>query len=262
MEPIQEFNPGIYENMPMSVYRNIPALNKSSMTSLQRSDFHFHYNNKKSNNKISRALAIGSALDMRLFEPENYKLNIKPHPLKTPRKYITEDREILYLHPEDINMIEKMYESLMAHPLTSNIFASGQPQVSLFWIDESTGIRCKARIDFLCIDINLIVDLKTTKDASYNQFRWDAKKYKYNYQASWYQEGYKSLTGKLLNWNYVCIENTPPFAQEQIAIYNLPQIEMDAAALEIDEIKLKYKHYTQNIIHAGYPIEVQDLYLP
>jgi len=260
---IKEFTPGIYENMPMNEYRNIKALNKSSMVYLQRSEFHYSNSQLGQNDgKISRAIAIGTALDMRLFEYECFKQNIKTHPFKTPKKYFIDNREIIYLHPEDLATIETMYSSLMKHPLTSKIFESGKPQITLLWLDKYTGVPCKARIDWLCEDINLIVDLKTTKNASDINFRWDAKKYKYNWQAAFYQDGYNQLTGNLFNFNFVCIENTPPYAPEQIAIYNLLQIDIDAATLEIDEIKNKYKVYLGNLYHEGYPQEITNLYLP
>lgn len=257
-----KFKPGIYYDMPMSEYKTIPGLNKSSMSLIKKNLFLYHNSLKKIEKKISRALAIGTALDLRLFEPEEYKQNIKIHPLKTPRVYQVEDRIIYYIHPDDRKMIETMYTSLTTHPLTSKILASGRSQVTLLWNDHESGISCKARPDFICEDLSLIVDLKTTRDASYDHFKFDAKKFKYHWQGAFYQAGYLQLTGKLFNFIFMCIETQSPYAKEQISVYQLPQIEIDAAIMEIDEIKLKYKDYIQNKDHTGYPEIVTDLYLP
>ncbi len=49
-------------------------------------------------------------------------------------------------------MIEK-------HPTLSKAFTGGAPQVSIFWVDKTQGVPCKARLDYL--KPSAIVDLKS-----------------------------------------------------------------------------------------------------
>lgn len=255
-----EFKEGIFANISMAEYRVIPALNKSAMTSIDISSFHYHNALKAKRKKISRALAIGSALDMKLFEPELYSKNVKIHKWKTPKEFIVNKEQVLYLHEDDMAMIDSMHRSIFQNPLTSKIFQSGLSQTTLLWMDSETGIHCKARPDWICEDLELMVDLKTCPLASYNKFRRDAKRFRYDIQALWYLEGWQRLTGKKFTFAFACMEKIAPYSKKQIAVYSLPDPEIEAARQEIEPIKEKYKLYV-NGDREGYPCTIQSLYL-
>lgn len=55
--------------------------------------------------------------------------------------------------------IERAAKLVAAHPVGGSAFAGGYPEVSIFWEDPETGIRLKARIDYL--KTKALIDLKT-----------------------------------------------------------------------------------------------------
>jgi hypothetical protein len=65
----------------------------------------------------------------------------------------------ILLPQEQISEIEIAAAMIEKHPDLSRAFSGGHPEVSIFWIDEQTGILCKARLDYL--KARAIVDLKT-----------------------------------------------------------------------------------------------------
>jgi hypothetical protein len=82
----------------------------------------------------------------------------------------------------------------------------GEAEVSLLWDDPDTGLRCKARIDFLNSGIN---DLKSCFDAT--AFPKSIATYGYHRQAAHYQNGYMILTGEILPFRLIAVEKTQPW---------------------------------------------------
>lgn len=90
----------------------------------------------------------------------------------------------------------------------------GEHELPLFWTDEMTSEPCKVRLDILT-EIGgqpIIVDLKTTADASTDGFMRSAVRLGYHFQAAMYSEGYKKNYGKKPLFVFVVIEKEPPFS--------------------------------------------------
>jgi hypothetical protein len=64
-----------------------------------------------------------------------------------------------FLPVRTIQQIELAAGAVEANPATAELLRGGYPEVSIFWIDPQTGVRIKARIDYLTFAA--IVDLKT-----------------------------------------------------------------------------------------------------
>lgn len=65
----------------------------------------------------------------------------------------------LLLPPEQMRRIEIAAAMIEQHPALHKAFSGGYPEVSIFWIDEETGVPMKMRTDYL--KVRAIVDLKT-----------------------------------------------------------------------------------------------------
>jgi hypothetical protein len=64
-----------------------------------------------------------------------------------------------YLPDDTIIRIETAAQMLEGHPQLNKAFTGGQPEVSILWTDEESGVKMKCRIDYL--KPNAIVDLKS-----------------------------------------------------------------------------------------------------
>lgn len=65
-----------------------------------------------------------------------------------------------------VNAMERIEASakvVESHPDVSRALSGGYPEVSIFWVDEETGVPCKARVDYL--KPRVIVDLKSFSNA-------------------------------------------------------------------------------------------------
>lgn len=91
---------------------------------------------------------------------------------------------------------------------------NGQREVPMFWTDEMTNEACKCRHDCVTIvgEQPIIVDLKTTADASTDAFMRTAVNYGYDFQAAMYSDGYEKNTGKKPSFVFIAIEKEPPYS--------------------------------------------------
>jgi hypothetical protein len=111
-----------------------------------------------------------------------------------------------------------MAAALKAHPVASRLLHpdSGEPEVSLFWTDDVYGVDRRGRVDWLRRpdpDGRLIlVDYKTTSDASPAGIARSVWQYGYTLQAAWYRELVIGLgLARSAPFVFVFQEKDPPY---------------------------------------------------
>jgi hypothetical protein len=95
------------------------------------------------------------------------------------------------LRPSDWLAVVAMAKALRDHPHAPKLLSRGQPEKTLVWRDEVTGVLCRAKTDWLRADG--IVDYKTAADASSTELRRTIWNYGYYVQAAFYLRGFRSL---------------------------------------------------------------------
>ena len=86
----------------------------------------------------------------------------------------------IVLQAEHFALIEAMHAALMRDTEIAALFGEGDSEVTLRWIDEATGLHCKARADRWNRRVRKMADLKTTDDASPREFGRSVVKYGYD----------------------------------------------------------------------------------
>jgi hypothetical protein len=92
-----------------------------------------------------------------------------------------------------------MAAALRAHEFAGLLFDHdrGQPEASLFWVDEQTGVWCRARFDFLPDRIPgkrmIIPDYKTAAAVDIESLRRAVAAHGYHQQDDWYRAGAAAL---------------------------------------------------------------------
>ena len=118
----------------------------------------------------------------------------------------------------DAELVMNMARAVFAHPAAAFLLGKpGKAETTWMWTDEATGLQCKCRPDWLLDDGSLIVDLKTTEDASPAGFRKSIANWRYHCQSSWYLDGVQVATGQRPSgFLFVAVEKKPPHA---VAVY-------------------------------------------
>ena len=183
----------------------------------------------------SPALMFGAALHKAVLEPDGFGDEYIVAP-KFDRR--TKDGKAAYaafemslagrttIPPDDMVVIGEMVAAVRGHKY-ADFLTKGEVEMSYYWQDELTGIDCQARPDcFKIVDgRGIVVDLKTTADASTDSFRRDAIKYGYDMQAAMFIDACQKEYGIPCDFIFVAIEKTPPY------MINI---------LQADELMLKY----------------------
>lgn len=126
--------------------------------------------------------------------------------------------------PAELAAVDAMAEQILKQPLAGDLFTqgAGQPEVSMFGVDNQTGRWMRGRLDFL-LDRDLIVDYKTVAGAA-DVASWEKQSWKYGYhvQAAHYLGLARQLD--LVNpgarFLFVAQEKTAPYL---CGVYELDQ---------------------------------------
>lgn len=166
------------------------------------------------------ALLFGRAYHCRVLEPERFADEFAVMPrfgdLRSSKNRGRRDQwlearpGVAVITTEDYDRIEAMHAALMRNPLAAGIFAEGHAEVTMRWVDEATGVQCKARNDWWRPG-ELVADLKTTDDASPTAFARSVHKYGYHIQHPHYCEGAAACGDPVKNFLIVAQEKEPPY---------------------------------------------------
>lgn len=87
------------------------------------------------------------------------------------------------------DQLHRMRDAVMAHPAASKLLSvPGWAELSVYWNDKKTGELCRCRPDYWRQD-GVLVDLKTTEDASADEFARSIANWRYHVQHPYYQDG-------------------------------------------------------------------------
>lgn len=222
--------PGIYENVPYEEYDRWNAFRKSLVPSALRSGAHLeHFIHK---GKKSASMNFGSLLDCLLLEPNAFadRFVIQPSTYETEvtrgrgSAKTTETvikpwnanshtcqaiaREILESGKQvvttgDYEKATRCRDAMLSNETIRNSVRHSKTQVSVVWNEPETGVLCKGRFDLIgrCID-----DVKTSVDASPDEFPRLAGRFLYHVQAAAYSDAWEILTGKRLPFRLFVVE--------------------------------------------------------
>lgn len=116
------------------------------------------------------------------------------------------------LKSDEYAQLRNMVEAVWSHPTASKLLhpADAAIEQSLFWTDEPTGLKLRARPDHRKLTTPIITDLKSTLSANRRKFAGTIYDFGYYRQAVFYREGAKALTGEVHEFVFVAVEKEPP----------------------------------------------------
>ena len=246
--------PGAYTGIDILDYHRGPGVSKSQLDLIARSPAHFQYE-QRNPRKDTKAFKIGRLTHMAVLEPELYSETVAVMPdcdrrTKAGKEAYAafcdenEGKEII-TEAEHIQL-RGMQATVSLHP-AANLLLSGEGptrELSVYWDKPvpRTGLRltedeepeggetvfCRCRPDLLIPPGSVgnqqggvIVDLKTTRDASPRAFMSSCRKFRYHVQAAWYLEGCNrgfAHEEMFETFIFIAVEKEPPYG---VAVYTL-----------------------------------------
>jgi hypothetical protein len=125
--------------------------------------------------------------------------------------------------------VQEMADAIRRHPIAGPLFApgTGRAELSLFWTDPATGVRCRVRPDWLkeMPGLALAVDYKTAKDANPEAVSRAIRDRAYHQQDALYTDGiWAALKPEDVRFIFVFQSKTAPYL---ITVRELTQQDRD-----------------------------------
>jgi hypothetical protein len=212
-------------------YHAHAAISKSHLDQVARSPLHYWARYLDPNRIVPEptpAMAIGSAVHTHVLELDQWDARYVSAPDGIDRRtkagkaeweaFTTAATGRTVLPKADADLVMRMAHSVFSHPAAAMLLAlPGKAETTHMWTDAATGLQCKCRPDWLTDDGCLLVDLKTTEDASARGFAKSIAQWRYHVQASWYLDGVEQATGtRPEQFLFLCVEKKAPYA---VAVY-------------------------------------------
>lgn len=195
-----------------------------------------HYRDNPSDRPITKALNFGSAFHMCMLEYDKYKKQVVVEPDVNKRtkagkeeyqKFIKLHQGMTIISNDEHESLEGMRKRLNSSVEAMELLSGGLSEQVNIWNDSDTKVPCKGKADYWNKDKRILVDIKTTTDASPEGFKKSAYKYGYDRQSAFYLDGFKAE-----QFWFVVIEKSAP--------YNMSIYVCGEEFLE--EGRSKYKH--------------------
>jgi hypothetical protein len=200
-------------------YHLNPAISKSHLDQVNRSPAHYwmrYLDPARQPTPPTEAMLIGTATHTAILEPHLWSEQVAVAPDGINRRtkegkeawaaFEADSTGKVVLKPEDAAVVRRMAEAVHQHPASSFLLdLPGVCEASYFWTDTETGLECKVRPDWHSEDRRLLVDVKTTDDASPEAFKRSCAKFRYHVQAAWYLRGLQAE-----QFLFIAVEKQPP----------------------------------------------------
>lgn len=222
-----DFNPKpgeVYAGLPNEVYHSLHDWYSSSDIKNALVDYRMvevGRNEKKS----TQALEIGTAIHMMI---ENYPAWDEDLIIVSPTdSFGVKWQKVKDEHPNNpVLSLRLKRETLdMALSLTKRIEEEGYfegshyHELSLFWIDEESGVKCRARIDLLVPEFEAILDWKKTRKASIETFKSDIGNFGYHISMAFYLEAVKNVIDHRYNGaGLITVFDQAPYFTNKVVI--------------------------------------------
>lgn len=194
-------------------YQRVKAINFSCLKEMKKSPLHYKYRIEHARVDTVK-LALGRAAHTAILDPDRFLHDYVLFKGKDRRskKY----KEFKKLHEGQTVLLEKEYvaalamrDAVRADDIARPLLTNGHAEQSITWIDPSTGLKCKARLDW---NGDVIADVKTTGSVNGRRFGRIAGNFGYHEQGAMYRDGVTVVERKVKPYWVIAVEAAPPHA--------------------------------------------------
>lgn len=229
-------------------YHARPELSKSQLSDFMDCPLSFwdnHINPDKPKRNPSSAMEIGTAVHCALLEPKLFeagyvrgeKLDMRKKADKEKQAKLEEDNPgKIILDPTDWEKVLGCVDSLKATPIAKNYLDEVRlTEVTLLY--KYFDIPMRSRLDAICFE-DVVLDIKTARDASPRGFLKAIRDYKYDIQAVLYSEAYRQVYRvKPKAFIFLVVEPTRPY---NVGVYTLTSDLRQRAEANLEAALTKY----------------------
>jgi exodeoxyribonuclease VIII len=262
---------GSVSDMSNELYHgNHDYVSASGLKKIKKSPLHF----KEEKTVQTDAMVFGTAYHTFILEPDKFEDEIfvfdpmkRPDPTKNFNATVNKAwKNDIYLQHETVITLEQfeqikaMKERLFKNIYVKYLFRKGEAEKS-FMFDTTTfegkPLGIKIRPDYIKANKRVVVDLKTTSDASELGFQKNAANFDYHIQAALYADLIEKYYNDGLSWSFIFVaqEKVFPYAY---GVYEASHQFISQGRYEYEQLLLLYQQCKENDKWPGYQVFVEN----
>ena len=256
--------PGVYPNLSDDAYRAAKAVSCSVLKRFAEAPAKALVNSSDSAAKNTGRLIHSAVLEAHAFEDRYARTDLDRRGTKAWQEAegvaVAEGKTLI--KAEEWETLAAIRDAVHAHPTARELLAPGlTTETAVFWEDPITGAACRAKMDGIRSDMRIVLDVKTTTDASARRFARSAADLRMHWQAAWYLDGIAAAPGGFRPdaFLFIAVERDAPHL---IAVYELPIEAVEAGRSQIRAALHGYLECERTGHWPGYPPGITPLHLP
>jgi exodeoxyribonuclease VIII len=230
-------------------------ISRSALMDFDKSPYTYwakHLNPDRPKKDATQQMILGSAFHTLILEPNKFdnEYDILPQKVllknvgrevydsfKKREEELLKSSKIVLTESEYINLINMRF-AFERNKEAMQLIRDACIENSFFWKDEHSGLHLKARPDIL--HDNMIVDLKTTSNASPRHFQREMVDYGYHIQFAMIRDAVEIIEGRRINnCINIVIETKYPY---NMAIYIIDEFALDEGQVKYKQLCLDLKN--------------------
>lgn len=254
-----------------SYYHSQPSISASGLKQLKESPAHFK-ESRENPQPQTDAMYFGELYHTYILEPDSFSNNYQVvNPANRPdlahgmtakvnKAWMESFKNPVSL--TTLRQLQQMKDVLFRHPYAKSLLTNGEVEASYYGnldIGAKDPINIRFRPDNVKHNKRLIIDLKTTQNASKDEFPRSAAKFGYHIQAAFYSDMMELATGETLGYDFffVAQEKTPPYA---FNIFQASPQFLSVGRYEYEILLMLYAYCMENDRWPGYQVFCQNKY--
>lgn len=259
----------IIEGIPNLEYHSSPELSRSTAWNLITTCPARVIHDKRNPGSSSSALILGNGFHSATMEPKLFEeeYEIKPSQIdgksaltKHYKEKFSEmqedDTSKTWLSRSEWEMCSDMADSANSNPWFKRTLESGKFIIEGTGFFECEGVKCKVRPDLYDPETGVIIDLKSTQDASPRGFRSSVRKFGYDFQVAFYMEGLRRMGLKATAFIFLAVEKKAPYLS---AIYQINGMDIERQSRQMLKACQIWANCSATETFPGYSEEVVTL---
>jgi hypothetical protein len=151
---------------------------------------------------------------------------------------------------------QEVIASVLQHPMANNLLYDASSLIEHTGFYEIEGTPCKVRPDLYNKDSGIVLDLKTTIDASQKGFAKSVRQYGYLFQAAWYMTALRAMGERPKQFVFLVVEKSAPYAT---ACYTLDNADIEREKPRVLEACKIYGECLRTDVWPGYSDDIKTL---
>lgn len=213
---------GLIRGLPAADYHADEALSNSMLSDMAKSPAHcyaLHLAPRRPMRKQTDAMTTGSVTHTAILEPETlltrYAVKTRGMSFATVTGKAWRDAQTMEIvQQDDMDAAVAMRSAMNRVSVLRDLLSYGVAESSAFWIDKATGIRCRARPDWLHMsgpNRAIVLDVKTISELTPESVSRSIANWGYHRQEAHYSNGLRACGIEVDEFVFGFVSSSYPF---------------------------------------------------